>query len=271
MIQIDAKIDLATQGGTKEAHYKLAIKKEDLVVVFGSSGAGKTTLLRLIAGLEKPKSGVIKVFDEIWFDSDKNIDIPTQKRGVGFVFQDYALFPKMSIKENILYACKTQKQMESVSKFLELVELKELKDKYPNQLSGGQKQRVALIRALIGEPKILLLDESLSALDEELRGRLQDELLEIINQYKTTTLFVSHDKSEAIKLGDKIAVVADGKVVQYDKPSKVFNKNMLEAKVVDIDGLQLILQIGSTILSHSVHKEEIDRYQVGSIVPLHIS
>ena len=132
--------------------------------------------MRLIAGLETPDSGVIDVDGEVWFDSGKKINLPPQRRSIGFVFQDYALFPTMSVRDNLLFAAETAQQRHNVDELLELIELTNLAQRLPATLSGGQKQRVALARALVRHPKILLLDEPLSALDPSMRQKLQDEL-----------------------------------------------------------------------------------------------
>ena len=132
--------------------------------------------MRLIAGLETPDSGVIEVDGEVWFDSGKKINLPPQRRSIGFVFQDYALFPTMSVRDNLLFAAESAQQRHNVDELLELIELTNLAHRLPSTLSGGQKQRVALARALVRHPKILLLDEPLSALDPTMRQKLQDEL-----------------------------------------------------------------------------------------------
>jgi molybdate transport system ATP-binding protein len=272
MIDIDVKIDLNTQNGKKEAHYKLHIHSNEFITLFGKSGAGKTTLLRLIAGLEKPKSGHIVVNGKSWFDSDKKINLPPQKRGVGFVFQDYALFPTMSVEKNLLYACKNSFHKANVAKLLKLVELENLSSAYPRQLSGGQKQRVALARALINEPKILLLDEPLSALDNEMRQKLQGELLVIHKEFKIPALLVSHDISETIKLSDKVAIIEDGKVERYDTPINIFRddeKDVLFGEIIDIKKDKIFVMVGTSIVT--VDSDEIFKYKVGEMMRLKLS
>ena len=165
MISINITKKLDTAEGSLDAEFKLDIYEGEFLTLFGASGAGKTTLMRMISGLEKPQSGTIKVNGEVWFDSQKKIDLPPQKRKVGFVFQDYALFPTMSVKENLLFAVENEDQKKGVDMLIEMIELTSLSNRLPNSLSGGQKQRVALARALVRQPKILLLDEPLSALD----------------------------------------------------------------------------------------------------------
>lgn len=269
MIDIDVKIDLNTQNGKKEAHYKLHIHSNEFITLFGKSGAGKTTLLRLIAGLEKPKSGHIVVNDEVWFDN--KINLSPQKRGVGFVFQDYALFPTMSVEKNLLYACKNSFHKANVAKLLKLVELENLSSAYPHQLSGGQKQRVALARALINEPKILLLDEPLSALDNEMRQKLQGELLAIHKEFKIPALLVSHDISETIKLSDKVAIIEDGKVERYDTPINIFRddeKDVLLGEIIAIQYDKIFVMVGTSIVT--VETDEISKYKVGEMINLNI-
>ncbi|MCR2039263.1 ATP-binding cassette domain-containing protein [Campylobacter helveticus] len=200
----------------------------EISAIFGESGAGKTTLLRILAGLITPKSGFIRVENEVWFDSQKGINLAPQKRSLGFMFQDYALFPNMSVRENLAYATKDKKK---IDEFLELINLKELASSYPKELSGGQAQRVALARALAREPKILLLDEPLSALDFKMRSHLQEELFNILNHFKTTTLLVSHDLAEIYKLSVRVLELKGGRVVK-DLPTKqFFTHNHLSAKL----------------------------------------
>jgi molybdate transport system ATP-binding protein len=265
MIDIDLKIDLDTANGKREAHYKLHIDSDEFVTLFGKSGAGKTTLLRLIAGLERPKSGHIIVNDEVWFN-DK-INLPPQKRGVGFVFQDYALFPTMSVKNNILYGCKSDEQKKSLDKLLALMELENLTNSYPHQLSGGQKQRVALARALIGEPRILLLDEPLSALDSDMREKLQSELLAIHTEFKIPAILVSHDVAETIKLSDRVAMIEDGAIIKCDTPINIFGVNSgLYGEVILIEEDRLTLLVGSFIVSMNV--DDSSKYQTGDVIKL---
>lgn len=274
MIDIDAKIDLNTSNGRREAHYKLHIKTDEFITLFGKSGAGKTTLLRLIAGLETPKSGKIVVDNEIWFDSDKKINLPPQKRGAGFVFQNYALFPAMNVEKNILYGCKTGEQKKSLPKLLAITELENLASSYPHQLSGGQKQRVALARALINEPKILLLDEPLSALDNEMRLKLQDELLTIHREFKIPALLVSHDVAETIKLSDRVAMIKDGTINKFDTPINIFRDNEsdgLFGEIIKIEKNSLSVLVGSSIVSMDMNDKDTLSYKIGDKIKLKIT
>lgn len=184
----------------------------------GESGSGKTTLLRCLAGLER-SDGFISVDGDIW--QDKKLFLSPQKRRIGFVFQDYALFENLSVKENFLFV---EKDHELATKLLDMLGLENLKDRYPNKLSGGQKQRVALGRAMMRKPKLLLLDEPLSALDPALRARLQDEIAKIHNAFKTITILVSHDPNEIYKLANKMYVIKDGKFVRSGSPKELLLK-----------------------------------------------
>jgi molybdate transport system ATP-binding protein len=232
MISINITKKLDTAEGTIEAHFELEIDAQEFITLFGSSGAGKTTLMRMIAGLEKPKSGTIIVNNEVWFDSNKRINLTPQKRSVGFVFQDYALFPTMSVKENLLFAAENDEQRKNVDQLIEMIELTSLANRLPYSLSGGQKQRVALARALVRQPKILLLDEPLSALDPSMRQKLQNELALIHKQFKVTTLLVSHDIAETVKLSNRLASVEAGQIKKFFPPWLFFKSKNLCGKML---------------------------------------
>ena len=206
MIKIDIKKNLFTSDGEIELKADFKIKRGEFIAISGRSGSGKSTLLRVIAGLES-SSGKIEVFGKVW--QDEKFFLPPQKRGIGFVFQDYALFLNMTVLQNLLYV-KDDKNL--AKHLLEITELYSLKDRYPHTLSGGQKQRVALARALMNKPKLLLLDEPLSAIDEELRESLQKEILSLHKKFGTTTILVSHSKKEIESLCDRILVIRDGVV-----------------------------------------------------------
>ena len=228
MIKIDINHPINTAKGTLDLNFKKDIELEKITALFGESGAGKTTLLKIIAGLIKPQLGRIEVDNELWFDSLKGFDLPLQKRKIGFVFQDYALFPNMSVKENIAYAANSKKKVEEL---LALMGLENLAKIYPKNLSGGQAQRVALARALAREPKILLLDEPLSALDFKMRAALQDELAKILHHFKITTLLVSHDLAEIYKLSHRILELKNGKIVKDFSKNEFFTHSSISAKL----------------------------------------
>lgn len=202
---------------------KLDIADHGVTVILGPSGSGKTTLLRILAGLEKPHHGYIKKTGDTWFDSKTNTFLSPQKRNVGVVFQDYALFEHMTVENNIGFGLKAAQRKKSVSKWLTKLHIEDLARRYPHQLSGGQRQRVALARALITEPELLLLDEPFSALDTHLRQHLREQLLEVIAQIKQPVLMVTHDLNEARYLADTIGVMIDGKIQRIDNTHDIFN------------------------------------------------
>ncbi|EJC0906316.1 ATP-binding cassette domain-containing protein [Campylobacter upsaliensis] len=241
----------------------IMLSQGEISAIFGESGAGKTTLLRILAGLITPQKGFIRVGNEIWLDLKKGINLSPQKRSLGFVFQDYALFPNMSVRENLAYATQNQRKIDEL---LELIGLKELANSRPKELSGGQAQRVALARALAKEPKILLLDEPLSALDFKMRSHLQEELLKILKHFKTTALLVSHDLAEIYRLSARVLQLSGGKIIK-DLPTKQFftNHNLsaklrLNAILLEINQSDILvvltLLLGQDIVKITLSEEE---------------
>jgi len=267
MIFIDIKKKLFAVNGELELNCKLQLKKGDFLAVFGESGSGKTTLLRIIAGLERAK-GKIVVDNEIWLDTNRFL--PPQKREIGFVFQDYALFPNMSVIENLLFV-KNDKKL--AYKLLEMTEIENLKNRYPSALSGGQKQRVALCRALMRKPKILLLDEPFSALDPKIREKLQNEISFLHKEFNLTTIMVSHSPSEIYRLANKMIEIKKGEVTIGTPTSlllktKGSEKFSIEGVIVDIikaDVLKLaVVSIGNRIVEIVI--TESDNLKVGDKV-----
>ncbi len=230
MIEIDIIKPLYTADGIINLKVNKKINKGDFLTLFGKSGSGKTTLLRILAGLETPKSGKIVVDKEIWFDSSKKINLAPQKRDVGFVFQDYALFPNMSVKKNLEFALKNKNEIKKVDEILEIMEIKNLSNMKPELLSGGQKQRVALARTLMTNPKILLLDEPLSALDTTMRLKLQDELSLIHQKFNITSILVSHDISEVFKLSNRVFKINLGEIEEDGTPNELFSNQNISGK-----------------------------------------
>ncbi|HIC3264905.1 TPA: sulfate/molybdate ABC transporter ATP-binding protein [Campylobacter jejuni] len=228
MIRIDINHPMNTAKGRLDLNFKKDIESGKITALFGESGAGKTTLLKIIAGLIRPEFGCIEVDNELWFDSSKNFSLALQKRKIGFVFQDYALFPNMNVKENIAYAASSKAK---VSELLALMGLENLAKIYPKHLSGGQAQRVALARALAREPKILLLDEPLSALDFKMRANLQDELAKILEYFKISTLLVSHDLTEIYKLSHRVLELKNGKIIKDFPKNEFFTHSSISAKL----------------------------------------
>ncbi|MDD5401504.1 MAG: ATP-binding cassette domain-containing protein [Sulfurimonas sp.] len=276
MIKINIKKKLNTADGEIVLEVNKEINNGDFLTLFGKSGSGKTTLLRIIAGLETPSSGEIIVDDEVWFDSAKNINLPPQKRNVGFVFQDYALFPNMSVRQNLEFALKNRNESKKVDEILEIMEITNLSSMMPHNLSGGQKQRVAVARALMSNPKMLLLDEPLSALDYIMRAKLQDELLAVHKRFNITSVLVSHDIGEVFKLSNRVFKISLGEITHEGTPTQVFaNQNLsskfkLTAEVLSIkkSDILYILELLShnEIIKVTATKRDIDNICEGDSV-----
>ena len=201
----------------------LEINDGDFLVLLGPSGCGKSTLLNTIAGLENSDNG------EIIIDSQKVNDMEPSERDIAFVFQSYALYPAMNVEENIVFGLKQRKISkdkinESLNRIVELLKITELLKRKPAQLSGGQRQRVAMGRALVRDPKIFLFDEPLSNLDAKLRIEMRREIKKLHKNFKTTMVYVTHDQTEAMSLGTKIAIMNNGKIEQFDTPNNIYNK-----------------------------------------------
>lgn len=209
---IEAVLKKKLHGAEGELALDVSLKLEAgrITTLLGRSGAGKTTILRMLAGLARPDAGRIAADGAVWFDSAKGLETPPQNRRVGLVFQDFNLFPNMTVEENLRFALRAGQDPGVVSALLETTKLSRLAERYPARLSGGQKQRVALARALVPEPKLLLLDEPLSALDEEARLELQDELLRLHERRGFTALLVSHDRAEISRMSTAVLTLRDG-------------------------------------------------------------
>ena len=223
----------------------ISVRAGEFFSLLGASGCGKTTLLRMLAGFEAPTSG------EIYIDQVATAGVPPHKRPTNMVFQNYAIFPHLNVRRNIAYGLREERLAKDetrrrVDEALELVKLPGLGDRSANELSGGQRQRVALARALIKRPKVLLLDEPLGALDKKLREEMQLELRALQQSLGITFVFVTHDQEEAMTLSDRIAIMSQGKVLQIDTPSKIYNSpvnievadfigqmNFIDAEVLD--------------------------------------
>jgi molybdate transport system ATP-binding protein len=230
LIVIDIQKKMMTANGPVDLIVQTEVLPGDLVAVFGESGAGKTTLLRILAGLNNPDKGIICFGNTVWLDSEKKINLPPQRRNIGLMFQDYALFPNMTIEKNIQFAQPENKPNE-VNELLNLFGLHELRKRKTGGLSGGQKQRVALARALARKPQLLLLDEPLSALDARLRNTLQNEIAKVHQLTGVTTLLVSHDLNEVFKLATHVIYLENGLIRQTGTPEEVFSDNRISGKV----------------------------------------
>jgi iron(III) transport system ATP-binding protein len=230
----------------------LTVADGEFYTLLGPSGCGKTTTLRCVAGLEKPDSGEITIGDQIVYSSSRGIWVPPYARNIGMVFQSYAIWPHMSVFENVAFPLKhlrpkpsRQEIRDRVHEALALVHLDGLADRPAPYLSGGQQQRLALARALVGKPRIILLDEPLSNLDAKLREEMRTEIRKLIDELKLTTLFVTHEQIEALTMSDIVAVMRDGNIVQSASPSDIYfnpsgpfiadfigKTNLIEAKII---------------------------------------
>ncbi|MGW1738672.1 ABC transporter ATP-binding protein [Nocardia sp. NPDC001965] len=205
----------------------LTIEEGEFLVLLGPSGCGKTTTLRCLAGLEDPQGGSIAFKDRPVFDAAARVNVPAHKRNIGMVFQSYALWPHMTVRDNIRYPLKVRKMKEAVTdgaveKAAEMVDCGALLDRYPAQLSGGQQQRVAVARGLVARPDLVLFDEPLSNLDARLRDQVRSQIHQLHQRLGFTAVFVTHDQAEAFALGDRLAIMKSGKIEQYDEPERVF-------------------------------------------------
>lgn len=270
MIKIDISKKLHGSIGEMDLNVNLQIKQGEFVALAGLSGSGKTTLLRILAGLEEA-NGTINISNTFWLN-DK-FCLPSQKREIGFVFQDYALFPNFSVLDNLLYV---KKDKELANYLLKMTELEELKNRFPQTLSGGQKQRVSLCRALMNRPKILLMDEPLSALDSNMRTKLQNEILTLHKEFNTTTIMVSHDPSEIYRLANRVVTLNFGKIINDGLPKDILLKTKgsqkfsFEGELLDIIKVDVIhiaiISIGQQLVEVVVSREEAKNLIIGQKV-----
>jgi iron(III) transport system ATP-binding protein len=243
-------------------HVGLTIPANQIFTLLGPSGCGKTTLLRCIVGLESPDSGEIVIGDEIVLSKERSIFVPPEKRGLGMVFQTYAIWPHMNVFDNVAYPLKSRNTpMEEirtrVAKVLAFVQLSGFENRPSTKLSGGQQQRVALARALVAEPKVILFDEPLSNLDAKLREETRKELRRFLTELKITAVYVTHDRVEALALSDRIAVMRAGRIVEVGDPKKIYFRsdsrfvadfigraNLIKGRVVKLEGSHAVIDTG---------------------------
>ncbi len=269
----------------------LNVPEGSLYTFLGPSGCGKTTTLRCVAGLERPEGGRIVIDDEPVYASDERVHVPTNKRPIGMVFQSYAIWPHMTVAENVAYPLTIQRRPKAeikkrVEDVLKVVGLHGLEDRPAPKLSGGQQQRVAFARALINEPKVMLLDEPLSNLDAKLRVQMRLEIKDLQRRVNITTIFVTHDQSEALAISDQIAVMHAGKLIEIGSPHELYSRpkrrftatflgltNLIEGKVAemgqDSKPSRLDTTKGSLSFIPAAHLEKNQRVVI-SIRPEHI-
>lgn len=276
MISLDIKKRLGDGEKAFELKLKLNIAQGEFLTLYGPSGAGKTSTLRLLSGLMKPDTGSIDIDGKTWVDTSRNFHIASSQRKIGYVFQDYALFPHMTVLQNLEYALNEKKDENFLKSILEMVELGEFHNRKPAELSGGQQQRVALARALAQKPNILLLDEPLASLDNKLRVRLQEYLMRIHRELKLTTILVSHDLNEITRLSNRVIILDKGSIVKMGAPSEVFVTQNISGKfkffgeILDIAKEDILFVI--TVLIHNqmvkviAQEEEVSNLNIGDRV-----
>jgi molybdate transport system ATP-binding protein len=258
--QLAADFEMRFAGGpTIHGQLQLPIEGAGVTVLFGPSGCGKTTILRALAGLARPASGRIKFGEELWFDAASKVSRRPQDRGVGFLFQHYALFPHLTVRENVAYGLTQLKSEEARSRALNVLtrlRIADLAARYPAQLSGGQQQRVALARTIACAPKLILLDEPLSALDAPVREQLRGELRRMLLEAARPAIMVTHDRVEALALADTVVVITEGQVRQSGPVHEVFSRprDLSIAQVVGIETVEpgTILQIDNGLATVQV-------------------
>lgn len=270
MIELDF---CKTLNGSK-GEFTLEIKEKIVfgskVAFFGKSGVGKSTILKILAGLESIDRGKIIVNDEVW--NNHSFALPPQKRNIGFVFQDYCLFPNLNVLENITYG--KNATLAKAKELVEMMELEALCSYKVSNLSGGQAQRVALARALANSPKILLLDESFSALDSVIKNKLISEVLHLQKELNFTLILVSHDIAEVYRLSDEVIVLNEGKVLSRSSPKGVFAKSNIQliAQVLEIKQNDLVCEVcvlvGGEVLSFVANPKELEGIEVGESVEI---
>lgn len=249
-------------------------ERGSIVALLGASGSGKTTLLRCIAGLEQPEIGYIKIGDKVALDSEKRIQLPPEQRNIGLVFQSYALWPHRTVKENVGYGLKLRgtnsaEMAKRVQAILDRMGLGHLADRYPSQLSGGQQQRVAICRALVYEPRVLLLDEPLSNLDAKLREEARYWIRKLILDLEICAILVTHDQTEALAAADHILLLQNGKIVQNGAPHEIYTNptsfyaadflganNIARGKVLALNGPQATIGGNGWQLAGTVREPE---------------
>ena len=272
MIRAVLQKTLRSSSGQVNFDIDLQIEAGQMVVLYGPSGAGKTSTLRMLAGLMKPDAGRIGFGTSTWFDAAQKINLKPQKRPVGLLFQDYALFPNMGVRKNLEFALPKKGDAKKIDELLEVMDLTDLENRLPATLSGGQQQRVALARTLVPQPELLLLDEPLSALDDVMRLKLQDYIRQLHHQYGLTTILISHDIAEIIRLADQVFVMEDGKITRQGTANEVFKLQKVSGKfqftgqVLSLEK-QDFLYIISVIVGKEIIKVVADEMEAQKLKP----
>ncbi|HXB07983.1 MAG TPA: ATP-binding cassette domain-containing protein [Puia sp.] len=272
---------LHTAQGKEMLDIRFQLQKGNILALYGPSGAGKTTLLRILAGLTEVDTGYIRLGDETWLDTKNGIHLPTRRRAIGFVFQDFALFPNLNVREQLEYALPGSPEHQdttNVDELLALMELEALQRLRPALLSGGQQQRVALARAIARRPSLLLLDEPLSALDDEMRNKLQEYILKVQQHYHLTTLLVSHHLPEILRLADTAISMKKGRIADQGTPGELFKQPAslsLTGAILRIepngDDYAITIQCAGTGITTSIGAEQASILQVGQQVTVAVA
>ena len=229
---------------TIDAKLAIELERSTTLILYGPSGCGKTTIVRCLAGLEWPEQGRIRFVSQTWLDTDQGVRVRAQDRDIGYMAQDYALFPTYSVAGNIGYGLSglnREERHRRIAEAVDLLQLGGLEQVRPQHLSGGQQQRVALARAVARRPQLLLLDEPLAALDAPTRARLRGELREVLRTLALPAIVVTHDWAEALTLGDRVAVLADGRILQIGTPQEVFSRPA-NAEIAKIVGVETVVE-----------------------------
>ncbi len=251
------------------AHFK----ENKINVLFGPSGAGKTSLLRLISGLDTAEDGVIKFKGAYWLDIQKKQSLAIAKRNIAYVFQDYALFPNMTVLDNLNFVSKNINK-ELLNELITVLEIKHLLMTKPDELSGGQKQRIALARALVQQPDLLLLDEPLAALDEVLRNKIQIYLIQLQKKYEFTVIMVSHNLKEVLRIANHVVIINHGEIIDEGNSDILLNNNpnnTLKATVLNINYELVTIIIGVQQISINKNYIKETNYNIGDIVEINVS
>lgn len=268
MTVLEARFTKQFPGGIAiQAELSCEMERFSLTVLYGPSGCGKTTILRCLAGLERPEQGTIRVDTETWLESDRAVCLSPQQRDVGYLFQEYALFPHLNVEQNIAFGLTRLSYAERrryVSEFLDRFELQGLNRRFPNQISGGQRQRVALARVLARRPRLLLLDEPLAALDLQVRDQVRHELRSLLSEFSIPVVMVTHDRIEALTLADRLIVLRQGRILQSEAPDILYHQprspevarmlgieNILPAVLVDRSAEHRKLLLGAEVIQSS--------------------
>ena len=278
MIQARIKKQLHGVNGEFYLYVNLNVAQGEFIALFGPSGVGKTTLLRCLAGLEQAERANIKVKGQVWLDTALRINLEPQLRRVGYMFQDYALFPNMTVRSNLEFSIRKGSNKQRVQELIDMMNLGELQHHKPEALSGGQKQRVALARAMASEPSILLLDEPFSALDAEMRSHLHDEVLRLQRSLGITTIIVSHNVGEVYKLASRVLMMEEGRILQQGTPAEVFSAGQTSGKfrftgeILAIEPMDVLYSltvlVGNQIVRVVAMPDEADKFKIGDDVML---